>query len=270
MFSESILSCSFFLIAGALLLSGIPCWVIGSLRPKFYISEFLYSIPLFPESQDDTLAFWSFSNYDEQVKDSNQLVFPISSSDFPKKNFNHNVDIHILHNLWGLKIKGSLVQNHIKYDSFYYNHNINQNEFFNRSVFPGDLPPDLRKYGEYRIKCPFPTLITQKNQIESKCSRNIGSFMNLEGPFEDIIIGKIKVNINNQISINFNELKALPYDFVFTPQMYLGFWKKSDAIKLIISGVILTVTGIVLLILSVVFFFVCFPGSNDDVGTDRN
>lgn len=270
MISESIISCSFFSIAGILLLGGIPCWIVGAIRPKHYISEFLYSIPLFPESVENTLAFWSFSNRNAGIQDSNQLIFPVSSSDFPKKHLNKNIDIHILHNLWGLRVSGSIAKNHINQDDFLYIHNIHQNEFFNRSVYPGDLPSDLRKYGDYRIKCPFPTLITQENQIETQCSRKIGSFMNLDGPFVDIIIGTIKIGNNDALSLIFDELKALPYDFVFTPQMYLGFWKKSNANKLIFSGVLLTVVGLIILIISVVIFFACFPGSNDDVGTDRN
>lgn len=266
MFSESKLSCSFFTIAIILLLGGIPCWAVGAIRPKYYNSEFLYSIPLFPIKANDTLTPWSFLSDDDQ--DSNELTFPISSSDFPKKHLNKNINIHILHNLWGLKMAVSFLKNSYNYNTFYYNHNINHDEFFNRTVFPGNLPSSLRKYGGYRIKCPFSTLITQENQIEPRCSREIGSFMNLQGPFEDLIIGNIKVENNDKISMIFSELNALPYDFVFTPQMFIGFWKKSDANKLIISGTVLTISGIVVLVLSIIFFFVCFPGN--DEGTDRN
>ncbi|KAK8860350.1 hypothetical protein M9Y10_012014 [Tritrichomonas musculus] len=269
--SESILTCAFFSASGILLLAGIPCWVIGILIPRYYMSDFLYSIPIFPESTDDVLSLWSFPSKDDRLQSSNKLVYPISISDFPKKHLGKKINVHILHNLWGIKMSGSILKNNVAHSYFKNEFNLKheKSEFFNRSISPGDLPKQFRQYGEYRVKCPFSTLITQENQIEPKCSRKIGSFMHLNDLYEEIIIGNVKVEERNSISIVFDELKVLPYDFVFTPQMYIGFWKKTLANKLAMSGTILTVSGIIVLIISIVVFFACSP-SGDDVGTDRN
>ncbi|OHS98315.1 hypothetical protein TRFO_35252 [Tritrichomonas foetus] len=274
---EFIVSCVLITFSGILIVAGIPLWIVGCTQPDYYISKYLYSIPLFPEFPGDFLTHWTpFGNHNDtktqekSIKSNLSLSFNINLSDFPSKHLNQNIQAHIIHNLWGLNLQISMMKNEIPFLNFKHSKNLEiggtSSTSFN--LHPNDLPDDLRRHGTFRVKCPYSTLITKENDIEPNCNRKIGAFLDLNDFYEDIKIGTAKITeLDFSLLVTFDDLKVLPNNFVITPQMFLGFWSRANSYKIIISGAVLTSTGIVMLIISIIVFFAC-SSQNDD--TDRN
>lgn len=269
-----IVSCSFLISSIALLVIGIPCWIIGINYPQYYLSQFLYPIPIFPDSDGDILSAWSYTNIfwnsNNVSVSSSELTIRIDPSDFPKSHRDHDITIHVLHNLWGIGFSLSVIRHKKIIGTYSYSNNMNPNRSDNinlvPNIYPSQLPSSLREYGDFRLKCQYSTLITKEKGINAVCHRDIGSFIRITDKLIQIDFGSIEVT-DFSFTIKFNNLTGFPYDFVRTPQIYLGFWEETSAYSIKIAGASFTSTGILILILSIVIFFT-FP--SNDVDTERN
>lgn len=132
----------------------------------------------------------------------------------------------------------------------------------NRTYEPGELLTSLRKYTKYRVRCPYSTVVTRNAEIEPRCNRSEGYFMDLYGRYEDIVAFDFvpETLYGEKLRIVFDGLTVLPMNFVDPPQMFIGIWKKSKlALRMVVAGVVTTMIGIVGIIVIVVLFFTCDP-----------
>ena len=265
-----IISCSFLTFSIVSILLGISLSIAGVVRHDYYYSDYLFSLPIYPDISDDYFTYWSFKNSNqlnklETKKSANSFSFLVKQDDFSKSYWVKSTVIHIVHNLWGYEINGSIQSDdNQEIMNFQFSRNPNIGDFTQPSkiISSQSLPNALRKYGDFRIKCPFSTLITKG--YESICTREIGAPSKLSDKYEVIDVGRFEVSrVSPNVTITFTNLRGLPYDFVITPQIYLGFWRKTNASLLQAIGFIIASSGLTILFITIIVFFGFFSGNSD-------
>lgn len=253
---------------GLALLTGIPVCIFGTMHPEYYQCDELTSVPLWPTTSDN-FSYWVGVAGDYTTTDypnDSILSLPISMNSFPIEYRNEQTHLHIIHNLYGYQINAKLTSGIREQEiTFYKERNmlIGEPDFFeNETTYaPGDFQKSLRKHGGYRIRCPYHTVITAEAQIEPRCNRSEGYFMELSGRYEDMVAFNFtpEALYGEEMRLVFSGLRVLPTNFVETPQMFIGIWQKSRALTMIIAGAVTTVVGLLGVIIIVVLFFTCDP-----------
>lgn len=265
-------TCLIFVASFIFLIIGIPCWIIGSFRPFYYAADFLVSLPIYPTTEDG-MSYWIGSKTGNAIEEYSQgipIEIPVSVELSYKASSKVKLDLYLIHNLWGYNVSM----------------HINEAEFFKletkdiyklnpigNTTIPSmkymatvEMPKELQEYGAFRIKCPFSTLITIENELEPKCSREIGYFMKLVGKYQVSHIGTI-IPLEKgpyTLPIIFDNITVLPYDFIETPQMYLAAWTKTDSTILAGVGSTFTTIGLISVIVLFILFFICNSDGSDE------
>ena len=264
--SEWLSSIVFSMISLVLFLVGIPSWIVGSLRPQYYSMKALRTIPIYPQT-DDRFTYWvGVNSTDTSVLMPYSEFYPISfrfdTNDFEKPGIAS--DFYLIHNLFGYNISLSVIDaknNIILVKRLELNSIIGKYDLENVSLKqPYLLPLELRSSGDFRVHCPYPTLVTDLKGIGHKCQSNVGYIMPIEDQISLIDLGKIDLNEDNfPITISFSSMKVLTRDFIHTPMIFLTSWEESDSIELVSAGVLMTSVGFVSLVISVsIYVFYLF------------
>ena len=248
----------FFISASILFVIGIPSFIVGSIRPQYYKSNILTSIPIYPTT-DDGFLYWigkiPIENQTYYLKESfSSFDINIYKSDFDPQETKYT--FFLIHNVFGLDIdiEFQLLKNNIPLRKFTKKMNENYGQINENNInyiYPRELPEDLTHFGDFQIYCPYKTLITDYNRISKKCSIKGGYFMNLIDKLNILKIGELEIN---DIIIKFNKLIIIPKDFIEIPQIYIGAWSNSDSFELIIAGSILTILGLIFLFIGIIIY----------------
>ena len=241
-----------------ILSGGIVCWVIGTNLPNFYTSNFLISLPVQPIS-DDNYGYWevSYNNSDNKTITNLNLQLDESFLDHSLK----GMKFIFLHNLFGYDIDSYLYDNNNRrictfihnYNDFIGNITINNSIVYETMA---SYPQNSQINNYYRVKCPYPTLITRKNNISESCKRKSGSFMKMPGNFTTTLICEADLSeAEFPLYLQINKFKIVTKDFIHTPQLYLAVWKKSESLPLTITGSVVTSVGMAFVIAALIIFF---------------
>ena len=247
-----------FLVAGVSVLS------VGLVRPGYYCSTVLFSVPIFPTTVDN--FSWYIGVNPPQVLDS--YVFPLESLgdtdvDMLLLDINHPEqpqDVFLLHNLWGYDINLSIVDSdrahlyefearrNIDYES-----HVETQDFVESDI----LPSELMHHGNAYVKCSANhTLITMEEDIEPMCHELGGSLLNIDERLQTLHVKEVIFSRGNPpIHFIFHNLKVLPMDFIHTPQMYIVSWKKTNRSTLLAVGIPLIVIGMVVIAIAPCLLF---------------
>ena len=252
----------------AVLVGGAAVWIVGSVRPAYYHSTVLFSVPLFPTTIDH--FSWYIGVNTPQNLDS--IVFPLESlgdTDIDILLLDINQPdkpqtVYLLHNLWGYDVNLSIVDSdgvhlyefesrrNIDYDSY-----VKTEDFDKREI----LPSELMHHGNAYVKCSTNhTLVTMEEDVEPGCHELGGSLININERLQTLLVQDVVFATGNPpIHFVFHQLKVLPMDFIHTPQMYIASWKKTSRQLLLTCGIPITVIGILSIISSIVLVFLGLP-----------
>lgn len=245
------------------LLIGIPCWIVGSFTPSYYVTSTLTSIPVYPNtSMFGYYVPFSRVEYPDGYPD--DAYVEISYQDIEKPRKTH--DLYLLHNFWGYSLNISIYGGERDSEfSFFQERNMNNEGPF---TTPDDksgrslLPPQLKTNNYISVKCPNSTIITKERGIEPKCTWIGGYHMVFHDSLELLHIGQLKFStLHVPLRIVFHNFKALPIDFIHIPQIYYGSWLKTNRTALIIVGCVFFVIGL-LTIIAMVIIMACLNESS--------
>jgi multisubunit Na+/H+ antiporter MnhG subunit len=248
---------------GALLMAiGVPCWSIGSQTPHFLTSNVLVSLPIFPTTADE-LSYWRAvdpGNSGEVFPDtkSGKISFTLNSKFL--EIFSKNIDFYLLHNVHGIStnitITDLIGQSICKYEEHFNNVIGGMPNVTNSFQSMTEFPAEFNKYGSYIVYCPYRTMITDKKGIPKSCKKDHGTFLEIHEKMSSRMMCSGKFNkIETPLTVRIEYLDVVPNDFIHTPQIYLGAWKKSNSYELIHVGSVTTTFGIICIICSIIIFF---------------
>ena len=248
------------------LVVGVPCWIVASTTPEYYQCDELVAVPLLPMTADGR-SYWTGAvpreNETEYQNDSTlEIMLPMAS--YPERYLGRVAKVHLLHNVFGFHLDITLSDNGAgKVRRVIKNRNmvVGGEDLLEKRVHPADLQKGLRSHGGFRVKCPYTTEMTRRAGIEPKCNRTHGYFMELPDRYEDIALFAFTPDeyAYKSLKIVFDKLTVLPMNFIEPPQMLVGVWQVSNGEKILISGSVITTSGLLLLVLTVSVFFACYP-----------
>ena len=240
-----------------ILCGGITCWVIGTKLPIFYTSKNLISFPVYPKTENK-YGYWEVaSNNTDNIKQTN-LTFQLDEFflDYSFSGFEFN----FIHNFFGYDISAQLYDNQNR-NICSFNGKLNEIiggkintslSYVKMTSFPDNMP--INRY--YRVHCPYPTLITDKNNITEGCKRKSGSFMRIPGEFMKTELCTADLSeAEFPLTLRVNHFNIVTKDFIHTPQLYLAAWEKTESIPLTISGSVVTSFGMAFVIAALIIFF---------------
>lgn len=247
-------------IAGVMLLIGVPLWIVGLTKPKFICSTVLYSIPVYPKSSE------KYSYWIGGIPNGNNTIdfFQDFSINFNLSFFNQESSsstFYFLHNFHGYDISIEILDDNLKpLCTFTGNNNPEIGITTNTSikyVHPLELASELRSFGEFRVVCQYPTLITTQSGIGNQCNQEYGYFLELKDKLSPEPICELSLeDLESNLVITFHNISIVPYDFIQTPQMYIGAWKQTDSKEMLISGISMTGIGIAGIVVFGVLLFI--------------
>lgn len=244
-------------LIGASFLTGIPLWIVGVETPSYYQCDEIVSVPLIPATTDEML-YWIGDVPDDMTTDNNSLKIPMPLSSFPSGGTGTEVALHVVHNLYGYNITAELTDERIQVvGREERNAVIGEGKDPEKTFTSEMLPAELYQYGgKFRVKCPYSTRVTAEAKIEPQCRNENGAYMALDGLYEDIELMFFvpKDFDTSKTTVVLRDLIVVPTNFIETPQMFLGVWKKSNRTLLMDSGISLTVAGLAMLLIFTVVF----------------
>ena len=260
-----------FFVGLVFLIIGIVLWAVGASKPSYYQSTVLTSIPIYPSSEDGFSEYIGVYPVDDQrvysLSDLGDIYVELSYAEI--NNPKSAQTIYLIHNFYSYYINFSIVDGENQsYFDFFTSRNLDKSNITEVPQFISEnhlIPDSFRYQNQYQLKCPIPTLITTRNHISRGCPELGGYQMKISDRVQilktdDFIFHKPMP----PIYVVFHKLVVFPMNYIDTPQMYFTSWKKTNKSKLVISGIVFTVTGIILVIFDTwVFFEVLFCLEDD-------
>lgn len=245
-----------FMITGfVLLISGAILWIYSTKSSLYSLSYMLISVPIFQNRSDSLLSYYEGP--------SKSFSIPLKLLKYTASAFSQNVKLHLIHNFWGYSFNITIYDGKVIEKQFFEEHNINlgdSNPPKRDIINVYDLPDELKRMGEFRVYCPYNTLVTK--DISKHCKRDYGAFMKIdEGSYQDVVVDDINKIEKKSLMITFDNLKALPYNFIDIPQMYIGVWSKNYFLNLFYTSFLMTIVGLIIVVIVLIIFFVNFMDS---------
>jgi len=236
-----------------LMVAAIPFWSIAAYRPNYYSTKSIISIPLF-STQSNNRSYYVPADY-ISGKTNYSANFPYSIG-LDGYLTDEDLDMYLVHNLWGLKISLSFEDSSgKKYFQYVHETNIESNFLSTLSTYTySNLnTSDSFIIGDLvTISCPKSTLVTINYGVEPFCNQSSGYPIKINNNYSILSIGEYVYQeaLTNPIIV-FDNLTVLPMDFVTPPEMYLYGQRKSSKETLKTIADIMFVSGVVIMIISV-------------------
>lgn len=254
-------------ISALCLLVGVPCWVIADITPNHYQCDELVAVPLVPMTSDRRTYWTGAVPIENQTVYNNdsilEIILPMES--YPERYIGRLVKVHALHNLFGFHFDVTLQGNTtIKRRHCLKTRNlaVGGSDSIGRKIHPYDLHEGLRSHGNFRVRCPYTTEVTRNAGIEPKCNTTRGYFMDLPSRYEDLVLFTFTPHdYTFPLKLVFDKLTVIPMDFIDPPQIFIGVWEVSNSEQILISGSVLTSSGLLILIVTVALFFAFYPNA---------
>jgi hypothetical protein len=239
-----------------LLCVGAPCWGISRRRVAYYRSKGLLSVPLRPESDNHTCNFvGDLITADITDPGSHTVSLDLHTSSIIQPGSDQAV--YLIHNLWGYSFsvkvypKQSGTSNEIFSATRSRNTNPDDRSSGKTEMLKEILPKVFFTRKNLWYFCPESTLITRDMGIDSACEAPSGF---LSGPvdskFEMLSLGDIRYEKAGDIAnIVFQDLLAIPTDYVAIPQIYWVSFSPSAYRKVEIVGIVFTSIAIAVFVI---------------------
>lgn len=240
-------------IALTLLIIGTVLTAFGVKCKQFYTAGLLFSVPLF-STQEDNYGWYIGITPQEPVAESVYSISELGDIDIEMtvleiEDPEEEQTLYLLHNMWGYDIDITVMDARKDvYLKFSTQRNLDYDEI-DSNIVSETIPSELMHHGYVFTRCPTNhTLITMEENVEPDCNNPGGYIMPIRHDLQRISLGKFTFNsCVPPIHFIFHKLRALPMNFVDTPQMYITSWKdKSTRTVLLSIGLTCAVIGLVM------------------------
>lgn len=245
------IECFFLILPIALLILGIPLWIVGDKSTNNKVTALFTTLPLIPNGSYPYSSYYisQGSIYNGQANPIN-ITIPIRQKQVGNK------EIYLLHNMWGFNIHANLIINNkqvmqidnsqnINYSATYVpltRHSIYEIPKLRSSFKKIDLAENI-----FDVFCPYSSDISQFQSIQPFCQSSSGYPAQVTGNYTvNKMFPSLKDYSYDSITINFQNSYLIPYDFIETPEAYIIFLRNSEKSAMRVAGIVITSIAIVL------------------------
>lgn len=238
---------------------GAPCWGVGANNSGYMTTQSLISVPLFPMTADK-LGLYGAAVYNGSAyyPDQNEYNITINAESIYRP-LSDKMKLYLFHNLWGLNASLTVKSGNsiVATKNFSFNtndENVDENAVSSMESIKG-YASDFEENGASLTYCPYSTLITLENDIDTLCKS--GKYpMKIPGKFSSLIIMENDFDEVFNLTFEFSNLQGLPRNFIEIPQLYIGGFKETSKDALIITGIVFVMIGLVFAIIDTIVFII--------------